>query len=195
MVVQLAHHSKVADSLAWAVIESSHEPVLLLDESLTVVAASRSFCAMFAPDGAAGRALADLGGGEWNVPQLGVLLRASMFGHSEIQAYEMDLNRGDQAPRRLVLDAQRLDYGDSKHIRLMLAVSDVTAARLAERVKDDLVREKAILLQELQHRVANSLQIISSILLQSARKVQSAETRGHLEDAHSRVVSIATLQQ
>jgi two-component sensor histidine kinase len=47
----------------------------------------------------------------------------------------------------------------------------------------------------MQHRVANSLQIIASILMQSARKVQSSEARGHLSDAHQRVMSIATLQR
>ena len=48
---------------------------------------------------------------------------------------------------------------------------------------------------EIQHRVANSLQIIASVLLLSARRVQSDETRTHLEDAHHRVMSIATLQK
>jgi two-component system, sensor histidine kinase PdtaS len=33
------------------------------------------------------------------------------------------------------------------------------------------------------------------VLMQSARKVQSAETRGHLQDAHSRVMSIAAVQR
>jgi two-component sensor histidine kinase len=51
------------------------------------------------------------------------------------------------------------------------------------------------LLQEVQHRVANSLQIIASVLLQTARKVQSEETRVHLRDAHNRVMSIATVQK
>jgi two-component sensor histidine kinase len=50
-------------------------------------------------------------------------------------------------------------------------------------------------LQEIQHRVANSLQIIASILLIKARTVGSEETRMHLQDAHHRVMSIATLQQ
>ena len=80
-------------------------------------------------------------------------------------------------------------------MRLLLAVSDVTDARLAEKLKDDLLREKAILFQELQHRVANSLQIIASVLMQSARRMQSAETTSHLYDAHSRVMSVAALQQ
>jgi two-component system, sensor histidine kinase PdtaS len=47
----------------------------------------------------------------------------------------------------------------------------------------------------LQHRVANSLQIIASVLLQSARRVQSDETRSHLHAAHQRVMSVAALQK
>ncbi len=68
-------------------------------------------------------------------------------------------------------------------------------ARAEARQKDDLIREKAILLQEVQHRVANSLQIIASLLMQSARIVQSAEAKGHLQDAHHRVLSIAAVQR
>jgi two-component sensor histidine kinase len=74
-------------------------------------------------------------------------------------------------------------------------VSDLTEARIAEKLKDDLLREKAVLLQEVQHRIANSLQIIASVLLQSARNVLSDESRLHLTDAHHRVMSIATVQK
>ncbi len=76
-----------------------------------------------------------------------------------------------------------------------MAATDVTVERRAEKEKDDLLREKQLLMQELQHRVANSLQIIASVLLQSARKVNSEETRSHLSDAHHRVLSVATLQK
>lgn len=107
----------------------------------------------------------------------------------------MDLVRDGRATSRLVLSAHRLDYFDAEHVRVVLAATDVTPARLAEKQKDDLVREKQILLQELQHRVANSLQIIASVLMQSARRVQSEEARLHLHDAHSRVMSIAMLQK
>ena len=50
-------------------------------------------------------------------------------------------------------------------------------------------------MQELQHRVANSLQIIANILLLKARTVQLEETRLHLRDAHQRVMSVAAVQQ
>jgi len=47
----------------------------------------------------------------------------------------------------------------------------------------------------MQHRFANSLQIIASILMLKAWAAQSEETRRHLEDAHHRVLSVATVQQ
>jgi two-component sensor histidine kinase len=75
----------------------------------------------------------------------------------------------------LAVNAHKLDYLGSDNARIALAVSDVTDLRLAEKVKDDVVREKQVLLQELQHRVANILQIIASVLMQSARRVQSDE--------------------
>ena len=63
------------------------------------------------------------------------------------------------------------------------------------RSEKDLAREKNILLKELHHSVANSLQIIASVLMQNARKVLSEETRSHLFDAHQRVMSVAALQR
>jgi len=186
----------VNHSLALALVASSDAPILLLDGTLTVIAASESFSRAFQiePADMVGQSLFAMGSGEWDVPQLRSLLRATLSGAANIDLYEMDLRQAAGAPRRLVITAHTLDYGDPANLRLMLAVSDVTDARLAERLKDDLLREKAILFQELQHRVANSLQIIASVLMQSARRVSSEETKGHLRDAHNRVMSVAALQ-
>ena len=189
--------NETVTSLAMALVESSKAPLLLLDGDVVVIGASTSFCNTFNLDPAtiANRRLADVGAGEWGVPQLNALLRATIGGAAEIDAYEMDLAREGKATCRLILSAHKLDYLDTEKVRVVLAATDVTATRLAERQKDELVREKQILLQELQHRVANSLQIIASVLMQSAKRVQSEETRLHLHDAHSRVMSIAMLQR
>ncbi|HUE78210.1 MAG TPA: histidine kinase dimerization/phosphoacceptor domain -containing protein [Sphingomicrobium sp.] len=184
-------------SLAMALVESSKAPLLLLDDEVVVIGASASFCNTFNLDPAtiANRKLADVGAGEWDVPQLNSLLLATIAGAAEIDAYEMDLVRKGKKTCRLILSAHKLEYFDTEKVRVVLAATDVTARRVAEEQKDSLVREKQILLQELQHRVANSLQIIASVLMQSARRVQSEETRLHLHDAHSRVMSIAMLQK
>ena len=189
--------NETVTSLAMALVESSKAPLLLLDDDVVVIGASSSFCNTFNLDPAtiANRRLADLGAGEWDVPQLNSLLLATIAGAAEIDAYEMDLVRDGKATCQLILSAHKLDYFDTEKVRVVLAATDMTATRLAEKQKDDLIREKHVLLQELQHRVANSLQIIASVLMQSAKRVQSEETRLHLHDAHSRVMSIAMLQK
>ena len=184
-------------SLAMAMVLAAPAPVLLLDGALCVVVASQSFSRTFDIDPAnvVSRSLFDLGDGEWNVPQLHSLLKATSSGAANIDSYEMDLQRAGLPPRRLTLNAQQLAYDHVDDIRLLLTIVDVTAARAAEKLKDELVREKNVLLQEMQHRIANSLQIIASVIMQSARTTSSDETRNYLRETHSRVMSVATLQQ
>lgn len=180
-----------------ALVAASHAPLLLLDGDLAIIGVSASFCSAFnvGPLGLEGSKLNELGRGEWDIPQLRGLLIATVNGNAAVDSYEVDLIRDGQPPLRLVICASKLEYFGDDTTRLLVSVVDVTGARLAERMRDDLVRDKGVLLQELNHRVANSLQIIASVLMHSARTVQSEETRFHLQDAHHRVMSIATLQR
>ncbi len=185
-------------TLAFALIIASEAPLLLLDHALRIVAASASFYRNFslAPPVSGRAAFTALGSGEWSKPQVIAMLHAISAGSPAIEGYEMDLVRPDLPVCHVLLSAHLLDYNDAaSDTRIVLAITDVTAARAADKLKDDLLREKQLLMQELQHRVANSLQIIASVLMQSARKVNSEETRGHLSDAHNRVMSVATLQK
>jgi two-component sensor histidine kinase len=186
----------VGTTLAMAVVSASQAPLLLLDERLVVRAASQTFYLTYgvAPS-IVGRPITEMDGETWNLPRLRSLLKAVLSGGGEVDGYDLDLVRPGHAPMRLRLNCDRLDYGDGASIRLLLTVSDTTDALAAERARSDLLREKDILLQEVQHRVANSLQIIASVLLQNARKVGSPESRQHLTDAHQRVMSVAAVQK
>ena len=50
---------------------------------------------------------------------------------------------------------------NSTHI--LLALNDIARVRLADREVQELLRQKEVLLQEMQHRVANSLSISAAI--------------------------------
>src|SRR5687768_2201979 len=78
--------NETVTSLAMALVESSKAPLLLLDDGAVVIGASTSFCNTFNLDPAtiANRRLADLGAGEWDVPQLNSLLTATIAGSAEI---------------------------------------------------------------------------------------------------------------
>src|SRR5688500_18711032 len=116
-----------ATRLSQALIASSKAPLVLLAGDLTVLGASASFCRAFGLDPLTieGTKLAALGSGEWNLPQLTSLLRATFEVAASIDAYEMDLVREGHPPACLVLNAHRLDYGDDEQGRIVLAVTDI----------------------------------------------------------------------
>lgn len=192
----IAPPSDIALNLALSLIAASVAPVLLLDEDLAIVAASQTFLDAFdvEPGSIPGARLAELGHGDWNAPQLSSLLKATACGQESIDEYELDV-ASCQGVRHLVLNAQRLDNGIGPGVRLLLSIQDVTDTRASDREKDALIQDKAVLVQEMQHRIANSLQIIASVLMQGVRKAGSDESRGHLRDAHQRIMSVASVQR
>jgi len=135
------------DSLALAMVALSDAPIVLLDREFGVVAASASFARAFLLDPASivGVSIYDLGVHEWDAPQLRSLLQRALVAEATADASEMDLIRPGLAPRRLVINAHRLDHDGPSNARLLLTVSDVTDARLTERLRDDLMREKSVL--------------------------------------------------
>jgi PAS domain-containing protein len=75
---QPAHlvETDAARTIAQGIVDTNREPLLVLDRGLRLVAASRAFCSTFGLDigDIIGRPLYELGGGEWNIPQLRLLL-------------------------------------------------------------------------------------------------------------------------
>jgi two-component sensor histidine kinase len=204
LVTTLLDGAEPALTFGRALVGASSLPLLLFDGGPRIVGASRSFCAAFDIDPALtdGRTLGELGAGEWDIPQLRLLLENALLEGPEMGDYETDLVRDGRPPRRLVVNVQNVLHDDAKNPRILMAVTDVTEARQTERLniallqeKDGLLKERSILLQEMQHRIANSLQIIASVLLLKARGVKSEETRLHLHETHARVLSLAAVQQ
>ena len=176
-------------ALAQAIVDTIREPLLVLDKELRVVAASRSFCVTFkvARQDVQGRRVYALGGGEWNIPELRLMLEKILPRHTAMEAYEVEQDIPGIGRRTMLLNAREVVNQSNARKLILLAIEDVTERRAAERETSDLLQQKEVLLQEMQHRIANSLQIIASILMLKARAVQSEETRSHLRDAHDRV--------
>jgi two-component sensor histidine kinase len=187
-----------AYALAHAIVDTVREPLVVLDERLCVVAASRSFYLTFKVnrDETQGRLLFELGDGAWDIPKLRLLLGKIIPERGEMEDYEVDHDFPDIGRRTMLLNARKVFYEVGSHANIiLLGIEDVTGKRALEREKDELLRQKDVLLDEIQHRVANSLQIIASIIMLKAKSVDSEEMRRHLHDAHKRVISVAAVQQ
>ncbi len=186
-----------ARAFAQAIVDTVREPFLVLDKNLRVLAASRSFYSAFkvTHEDTQDRLLYTLGDGQWDIPKLHLLLENIVPEHGVMEGYEVEHEFPGLGQRTMLLNARQVFYEGGSHTTILLGIEDVTAERILEREKDELLREKDVLLEELQHRTANSLQIIASIILMKSRAVQSEETRFHLEDAHKRVLAIAAVQK
>ncbi len=183
-------------TLAQAMVDTVREFLLVLDDNLSVITASRSFYATFrtTPEETVGRMVYDLGSGEWNNPALRLLLDRIIPERGVMDNFEVEQQFPTIGRRIMLLNARKIYYAGDANTTLLLAIEDITDRRNAERLLTILSDQKDILLAEMGHRVGNSLQIVASILKLKARSVQSKETREHLEDAYSRVLSVATLQ-
>jgi len=190
---------KVQDAwiLAHAIVDTVREPLIVLDQDLRVVAASRSFYLTFKvnADDTQGKLLYDLGDGQWDIPKLRLLLGKIVPEQGAMENYEVEHDFPSIGRRTMLLNARKVFYEKGSHSTILVGIEDITEKRILENEKDELIRQKEMLLQEMEHRVTNSLQIIASIIMIKARAVDSEETRRHLQDAHKRVISIAAVQQ
>src|SRR4029078_1763667 len=175
-----------------------------LDKGLLWIAASHSFYSAFKvrPEDTQGRLLYALGDGQWDIPKLRVLLEKIIPEPGVMEDYEVEHAFPDLGHRTMYLNARQVDYKAGAETTILLGIEDVTERRALEREKDEVLRQKdealrqkQVMLEELQHRIANSLQIIAGIILMKATRVESEATRGHLQDAHKRVLSIAAVQE
>ena len=201
-----AFFDKIEDArtLAQTVIDTVRDPMLVLDRDLKIVFASDSFLRAFQIGAAEieNHQLFTLDGGAWNIPALRTLLEQILPGQAAMEDFAVDHEFPRIGMRNLLLNARKMVDANNSPTLILLGFDDVTSRRTTEREKEnlqtqteDLVRQKEMLLDEMRHRIVNSLQIIASILMLKARAVTSDETREHLKDAHRRVMSVAAVQQ
>ena len=83
-------------------------------------------------------------------------------------------------------------------ISFLQSLANVLTAALArhetERAKDELLREKDLLMQEVHHRVKNSLQLVRTLLHLQARAA-TEEVSAELEKAAGRIMTISAVHQ
>jgi chemotaxis protein methyltransferase CheR len=197
------HDRAEAQALALAIVDTLPEPFLVLDDTLHLLAGSRCFYEVFGEDPAKahGRSLFELSDGQWNIPGLCQLLKSVVPQRMGVEGFEFEKPFAHLGKRTIQLNALPIRDENGESRMVLLAIKDITDRRVAEQEKqrllehtEELLEQQKTLLREMRHRIANSLQIIASILLLKAGSVSSEETKNELRAAHQRVMSVAVVQ-
>jgi chemotaxis protein methyltransferase CheR len=186
-----------ASALAEAIVDTIRDPLLVLDRHLCVVTANRAFHQTFGMkrQDIHGHPIYGLGDGEWDIPELRLRLEEIGPGRAVLEPYEFERDLPVIGRRSMQLIARAVFNQKTDRQLILLVIEDVTDRRASQQNMVELLQQKETLLQEMQHRVINNLQIIASILMLKTRKVQSEEGRKDLRDAYDRVMSMAIVQQ
>lgn len=193
-----------ARAFAQAIIDTVREPFLVLDQDLRVLAASRSFYQTFkvSRDDTQGRLLYALGDGQWDIPKLHLLLEKIIPEQGVMEDYEVEHEFPDIGQRTMCLSARKVFYEGGSHTTILLGIEDVTAQRVLEREKEKLQQQKDILLEqkvmlakEFDHRLLNSLQLISSLLSLQSRTTKNPEAAAQLSIAGNRVAALGRVHR
>src|SRR4051794_15039511 len=99
-------------ALAQAIVDTVREPLLVLDEDLRVVSASRSFYLTFqvSPAETQDRLVYDLGDGQWDIPALRNLLEKIVPEKAVLDGYEVEHEFPTIGRRIMLLNARKVFY-------------------------------------------------------------------------------------
>src|SRR6202048_1902508 len=172
--------------------ETIREGILVLKPDLTIRFANRSFCHTFAvaPEHTVGRKLYEIGNGQWDIPKLRTSLKTIISGRTTIEAFEVEHFFPSIGRRIMLLNARTVYQPGNKIKQVLLAIEDITERVRLEREHAAAHERIGMLLQELTHRVKNSLQLIASIVMTEARSVSSAEGKAALERVSHRITAL-----
>ncbi len=176
-------------------VETIRESLLVLEPDLTIRFANRAFCQTFAvaPEHTVGRKLYELGDGQWDIPGLRASLETIVSGQKTIEAFEVDHVFPSIGRRVMALNARKIYRHGNNIKQILLAIEDVTERTRLERERSAANERIGMLMQELTHRVKNSLQSIAAMVMIEARSHKSGQGKAALERVSHRIDAIGQL--
>ena len=125
---------QVALKYADNIIATLREPFIVLDKSLRVKTANRTFYAAFQveKEETEGRFIFDLGNGQWNIARLRTLLDEVLSNHHPVHDFDVEHDFPTIGKKVMLLNARSVESVDSQPELILLAIEDITEHRRAE---------------------------------------------------------------
>lgn len=132
----LQRQASAARMFSESIVNTLLEPLLVLDDSLTILSVSQSFRRIFGTNGSelVGQNLFSIQGGQWDDPGLRTLIEAILPEKTTVEAYDITLTAGDRGKRDMVLNARRIEGGPEGQELILLAMDDVTERKRSEQI-------------------------------------------------------------
>ncbi|HET9824418.1 MAG TPA: CheR family methyltransferase, partial [Chitinophagaceae bacterium] len=123
-----------ANEYAHAIIETLHEPLIILNVDLRIKTANKAFYKSFlvTPEETVGNYIYDLGNKQWNIPDLREQLKLVQTKNKGVNNFKVTHNFPVIGQKVMLLNAQKLVVKGGKEALILLAMEDITDRSLAE---------------------------------------------------------------
>ena len=137
-ITERKHAADAADEAriyAESIVETTRQPLLVLNRELRVQSANRAFYDQFhiRPQNTESCLVYELGNGEWDIPQLRMLLEKVLSKDRAITDFEVEHDFRGIGRKCMLLNARKLAREGGRQDLILLAIEDVTARRESER--------------------------------------------------------------
>jgi two-component system, cell cycle sensor histidine kinase and response regulator CckA len=124
------------DQISEDIVETIHEPLLVLDSDLKIILANRNFIDSFkvTREETLGNFIYDLGNKQWDIPRLRELLEKILPENNPFDDYEVEHDFATIGRRIMLLNARQIERGMGKERIILLAIEDIT-----ERVQSEIM--------------------------------------------------------
>ncbi len=128
-----------ASEYAENIINTVREPLIVLDQDLRVVTASRSFYEFFKvkPEETEGQLIYNLGNNQWDIPDLRELLEEILPQKTTFDNYEVEHEFATIGRRIMLLNARQIQRVLGKERIILLAIEDITEHKRLENLLTD----------------------------------------------------------
>lgn len=122
-------------------------------------------------------------------------LTRAVRNHEVVVDARWIIRRPDGSEVLALGNAKPIYAEDKSLIGAVLTIQDDTARNRAEEAMEQAIRIKDVMLQEVNHRVKNNLQLVTSLLSLQAERTALPEVKASLLEACSRVSVVANMHQ
>src|SRR5476651_2718409 len=173
--------------LTQSIVDTIRDPLVVLENDMTIVTASKAFLTIFGITEAEtqGRRVADLGQRQWDVPALRHLMDKVVPENKPIESFEIEDDFPGLGRRVFNLNARKINRPGNHTHRMLLVFEDITDRKQRE-------RDALMLTNEISHRIKNNLQIVVGLIAFEARSTPAPYVQGY-KAMQARIGAIAQL--